>query len=145
MRKLVLVSSGMTWSFLAENCQGDRYTLRMWQEFTVSGSCPVVGFGITAIICLLPDAFTSKQVNYMLWVGKTHTYSQEQKDPNDIYQELSYLEDGEEQQAYMKADFACSQICTSWICIKANVFMEIITAYPEDYTTPTNTLCGKSI
>jgi len=103
---------------MAENCQGDRYTFGMWQELTVSGSCPVVGFGITAIICPLPDAFTRKQVNYMLWVGKTHTYSQEQKGPNDTYQELSYLEDGEEQQAYIKADFACSQICTSWICIQ---------------------------
>jgi hypothetical protein len=90
-RKLVMVSSGMTWSFLAEKCQGDRYTFGMWQELIVSGSCPVVGFGITAIICSLPDAFTSKQVNYTLWVGKIHTYNQEQKDTNDTYQELSFL------------------------------------------------------
>jgi len=119
VRKFTLVSSAMTWAFLAENCQGDRYTFSTWQELTVSGSCPVVGFGITAIICSLPDAFTSKQVNYMLRVGKTHTYSQEQKDTNDTYQELSFLvRRWWRAQAYIKADLARSQICTSWICIQ---------------------------
>jgi hypothetical protein len=29
--------------------------------------------------------------------------------------------------------------------VSVNVFMEIITAYPEHHTTPTTTLCGMNI
>lgn len=80
-----------------------------------------------------------------LQVGKTHTYSQEQKGINGTNQESSFSV-----RSWWKAASLYSSklhLLTNLHIknVSANVFMDIFTVYPEDNTISINTLCGKNM